>query len=367
MYSSLPRDVRSKHPYHMYEEIRAQPAVVARSLALAARDGGAVVDALRAARRIVLTGCGTSLHAAHCGSWMLRLLSRGALDVRAVGAFDLATYFEGLSAEDAIVGVTHSGETTMTLRALDRARSAGAATIVVTGFPERLEGSGASLVIGTGFPEERSWAHTASYLAALTTLAALAAALAHPDERLDLNPLPEVVGEALQLEEMAHRMAASTILMERYREPGRIVVVGGGPNEVTAREAVLKLLETSYVDAEAYELEYALHGPLAAVTPHDLFIVVAPDGAATDRAVELVGALGEIGVIPIVLAGSEGIGRFEDSHRLLLPDVPEALSSIPAVVPLQLFSYYLAVGKGTNPDLLRRDDERYRAARGKYA
>ena len=51
---------------------------------------------------------------------------------------------------------------------------------------------------------------------------------------------------------------------------------------------------------------------------------------------------------------------------LLLPDVPEVLSPLPAVVPLQLFSYFLAVGRGSNPDLLRRDDERYRAARGQY-
>jgi glucosamine--fructose-6-phosphate aminotransferase (isomerizing) len=366
MYSSLPSDVRSKHPYHMHDEIKAQPAAVGRSLSLAAQHGMEPARIISSARRVFCTGCGTSFHAATGGAWLLRAFSRGAVDARAVGALDIALYPVGLREGDVVIGVTHSAETTMTLRALRRAREVGASTVVVAGFPERLQLGEFDAVLPTGFPEERSWAHTASYLAAWASLAAVANMLSHPDERMDLSPLPEVVTEALQLEEMAHRMAASTLLVERYRDPARIVVVGGGPNAVTAREAVLKLLETSYVEAEAYDLEEMLHGPLAAVTAETLLMIIAPDGASVERAAELAKAAGEIGVVPLVLAGSDGAPLFEDTHRLVLPDVPEVLSPVSAVVPLQLFSYYLAVGKGTNPDLLRRDDERYGRARGQY-
>jgi glucosamine--fructose-6-phosphate aminotransferase (isomerizing) len=109
-----------------------------------------------------------------------------------------------------------------------------------------------------------------------------------------------------------------------------------------------------------------LHGPLAAVDQDTLLILVAPAGSSTARAADLVRAAREIGTTPVVLAGEENAGAFEGAHRLVLPDVPEVLSPIPCVVPLQLFSYFLAVGKDVNPDLLHRDDERYRRARAQY-
>jgi glucosamine 6-phosphate synthetase-like amidotransferase/phosphosugar isomerase protein len=365
-YDEIPSDVRHKHPYHMYDEIKAQPGVVGRSLSLAEQHARDARKAIAAARRVYLTGCGTSFNAAAVGAWFFRSLSRGGIDARAAGALDVALYEMALGTEDVVVAVTHSGETTMTLRALERARDAGARTVAVTGFPDRLTSAAVDHVIPTGFPEERSWAHTASYTGALTTLAAMANDCAHPDERLDLSPLPEVTGEALGLEEMAHRVAGSTLAVERFREPSRIVLVGGGPNAVTAQEGVLKLLETSYVKAEAFELEYMLHGPLAAVTSESLLVVLAPSGASTLRAADLVRAARQLDVLPVVLAGSDTADDYLDAHRLILPDVPEILSPIPYVVPLQFFAYFLAFGKGLNPDLIHRDDERHRAARSEY-
>lgn len=367
MYAELPSDSRRRHPYHMYDEIKAQPSVVARSLSLADQHAGDACRAIGNARRVIFTGCGTSFNAAELGCWFFRTLSRGAIDVQTIGALDVAAYEVGIGSDDVVVGVTHSAETVMTLRALERARERGARTVAITGFPTRLDGVSLDYVVPTGFPEERSWAHTASYVAALGTLTAMAASLAHPDERLDLAPLPEVVLEALDLEEMMHRLAGSMLVVERYREPPRIAIVGPGPNAVTAREGVLKLLETSYTMAESFDLEYMLHGPLAAVTAETLVIVLAPDGASTVRAADLVRALRKLDVVPVVLVGIDTAAEFEDAHRMVLPDLPEVLSPIPYVVPLQLFSYFLSVGKGLNPDLLRRDDEHYREARAEYS
>jgi glucosamine 6-phosphate synthetase-like amidotransferase/phosphosugar isomerase protein len=365
VYADLPSDARSKPPYHMVEEIRAQPEAVARSLQLAEEQGSALAVMARA-RRVFLTGCGTSFHAAQAGAHFLQASSQGKVDARSVQAYELVTYLPGLRPDDVVIAVSHSGNTHMTVRAVQRAQRCGAETIVITGFPDSEGGRLARQVVPTGYSAERSWAHTASYTAALATLLALANGLAEPGERLDLTPIPEVVRDALELEEMAHRMAAGAILAERYREAMRIVLVGGGPNAATAREGMLKLLETSYVQATAHELEEMLHGPLAAVTPDTLLIVLAPSGASTDRAHDLVRAAHAIGTTPVVLVDAGNAERFEQAHRLLLPEVPEVLSPIPYVVPLQLFSYFLAVGKGLNPDLLRRDDEPYRSARAAY-
>jgi glucosamine--fructose-6-phosphate aminotransferase (isomerizing) len=102
------------------------------------------------------------------------------------------------------------------------------------------------------------------------------------------------------------------------------------------------------------------------VTDETLLILIAPPGRSTQRAADLMRAAQELTVIPVVLSGEDNAADFNGAHRLLLPAVPEVLSPIPYVVPLQLFAYFLAVGNGINPDLIHRDDERQRAARTQY-
>lgn len=366
MYGQLPGDMRSHHPYHMIEEIKLQPEAVARAISITQRGSAEVVRLLAGARRIFLTGCGTSFNAACCGAWFLRGFSRGKIDARAIEAYELATYFPGLRPDDVIVALSHAGTTTMTVAALERGRRAGCETVLITGFPEADAARVARHILPTGYTEERSWAHTVSYTAALTVLTVLADSLAVPEERLDLLPLPQVLTEALSLEGVAHRLAASVIEAEGRVGPADVVITGAGPNAFTASEAKLKLQETSFTRAGTAEIEEMLHGPLAAATPDTLLIVIAPGERSTDRALDVTRAAEVVGITPVVLCGEGNAERFENAHRLVLPDVPEIISPIPFIVPLQLFAYYLAAGKGINPDLLRRDDERYLAARAQY-
>lgn len=362
MYSELPADMRDQHPYHMYNEIKAQPQAVARSLALSSHLTEEARDALARARRVYLTGCGTSFHAARAGAEMIRTFTDGALEVQAIQAYEFVTYLPELKPEDAVVALTHSGVTKMTLRAIARANESRASSIVITGFADSAAGKAGTITIPSGYNDELSWAHTVSYTSALATLAAVGNSLATTRRRLDLSPLPEVMAEALQLEEMAHRLAAGALVTERFQEPPWILIVGGGPNEATAHEGVLKLLETSYVRAGAFELEQVLHGPLAAADEGTMAILLCPAGRSTERAAQLVQALLRLEITPVVICGGDNQASFEDAHRLILPDLPEVLSPIPYVVPLQFFAYFLSVGKGYNPDLIHRDEERYREA-----
>src|SRR5579872_1078120 len=309
MYSELPPDIRERHPFHMYDEIRAQPEAVARSVSIVERDGAAIVEMLADAERVFVAGCGTSMHAAEVGAWMLRAFSAGEIDSHAVGAFNLLTYDFGLRPGDLVVGVSHSGTTIMTIRALQRAAELGARTVALTGLPNSPVTEVAQQVLYTGYPEERSWAHTISYLAALTSFAALANEIAAAGRRLDLAALPEVVREALQLDELAHRLAAGYLLAEQGGKEPSIVLIGAGANAVTGRETVLKLRETSYVGAASFDLEESLHGPLASVTPDTLVVLIVPDGRSIHRATELAGALARIGVTPVGLVGTQAAER----------------------------------------------------------
>ena len=270
----------------------------------------------------------------------------------------------GLTKDDVVIALSHSGQTNTTERAVTETP---ARTIAVTGFPDSPVARAADLVLPTGYSDERSWAHTISYTAALASLAALANDMATPAQRLDLAPLPDLVADVLNLEEVAHRIAAAALTVERNGRLCRVLLTGGGPNIGTVHEGALKLLETSYVPALSFELEQTLHGPLAAVNEETLIAIVAPTGASIDRAVQVVEAVRRLGCEPMLLTGEDSAERFPESHRLVLPEMPEVISPIPYVVPLQLLSYFLAIGKGHNPDLIHRDDRRYANAAAAYS
>src|SRR5579864_8277587 len=105
MYAELPADARQSHPFHMLDEIRAQPEAVARSIALVESRAGEVVESLRRAERAVFTGCGTSFHAAQAGAWIWKELTGSPAE--AIEAWDLASYGD-VRRGDIVLGVTHS-------------------------------------------------------------------------------------------------------------------------------------------------------------------------------------------------------------------------------------------------------------------
>jgi glucosamine 6-phosphate synthetase-like amidotransferase/phosphosugar isomerase protein len=354
-----PLEVRLAHPYITYDEIKAQPDAVERAIDLALDGGAPVVAAVARARHVFIAGTGASLRAARAGAWMLRTFSRGKIDATAVESFTFATYTLGLRPDDLLIAVSIEGATPSTVRAVDRASRSGMETVLLVGDMSKAI-SPVGHVLSTGFSAGRSLTGTASYTAAMASFAALGNDLADPAERLDLRPLPEAVRESLESEGIVHRLAATYTLATRAQGGTNAVFTGGGPNEVTAYAAQSSVMEMSHLPAGAVDIETALHGSLAAMNEHTLLVVIAPPGPAAERAMNLTRAASLLDMTPVVLVSEDNVDEFGDCHRVLLPTgVPEHLTPITSIVPLQLFAYYLALGQGVNPDLLRSDDPRY--------
>ncbi len=149
-------------------------------------------------------------------------------------------------------------------------------------------------------------------------------------------------------------------LAREYVGRRRIWLAGGGPSAITAAEIALKIKETSYLQAEGVATEAMLHGPFQCVEAEDLFVLIAPAGAARERTAELAGAIEEVGA-PYVVVGdaTSEVMACNAAGRIFVPEVPEPLSALTCVVPLQLFAYHLALARGTNPDGFRTEDERF--------
>jgi glucosamine--fructose-6-phosphate aminotransferase (isomerizing) len=305
---------------------------------------------LAGARRLFTVGIGTSYHAALVGAWLLRAAGR---DARAVSSFDFSLYPDSfpVGADDAVVVMAHSGVKTYSSAALARAAAVGATRISIGSLTAVHEGS--QQVLRT-VERERSAAFTASHLAAMTVLAQIADSLG-AGVRGALEALPDQVAGVLE------RHAEVTPIAREAAER-RIYAIGGGPNEATAIEAVIKVREAAQGWIDGLACEQFLHGPLVAINADDVAVVVHVAGAAAQRVGEIARVLGAVGA-RVWLIG-QPVAALAGATVFALPEVTELVSPLLTVVPAQMLAYEMAVARGINPDLFRRDDPRYAAALG---
>ncbi|MBA2343546.1 MAG: SIS domain-containing protein [Rubrobacter sp.] len=309
--------------------------------------------------RLFIIGIGTSFHAARVGEHLLRVYG-GGLDVRVMHSFDFALYGPPLGPGDCVVAASHRGSKRYTAAALARAREAGCRTALITG--EGGSGMGSAGTVFTTVAQEKSSAHTVSYTGSVAVLALLAGSIGR--HRTGEDTLP---GDLLREEiPAALRGALGTgetvgTLAREHVGRRRIWLAGGGPSAVTAEETALKIKETSYLQAEGMSAETLMHGPFQCVEDDDLFVLAAPSGAARDRTLEVADLASEIGA-PCVIVSDDAAGLPQNAASILVPPVPEPFTALTCLLPLQFFTYHLALARGTNPDSFRAEDPRFARA-----
>ena len=353
-----PSKARAGHPFHMFDAINAQPTAIADAVARNREAVAALARALKQTPSLTLAGMGTSLNGAIYGECWLRTIGRIA-SVRAVSSFDVVNYGLKPAAGGALLVLSHRGWKQCSARAVAEAKAAGIVTAAICGQgPDEGARQADHLLLTT--EQEQSAAHTKSLTTAMALLFELALELRAQGGsgdletqrmRTEFETIPDLMRRRLG-DDSRERDAA-----EQLRNYRRIVVLGGGPNYPTAREISLKLKETSFAYAEGMQIEEFLHGPISSADRDTLVIIASGGGAAGARAEQVANALGEI--------GAERLGIYTRSGSALAEAVDvgiqvegedEALSPFALLLSLQLFTYWLAVKRGCNPDLAHRDD-----------
>jgi glucosamine--fructose-6-phosphate aminotransferase (isomerizing) len=342
----------------MHDAIYAQPG----ALRLVARGQGDAIAAaaarLRALDQVLLTGVGTSWHAALVGELLFARVGGLGRRARAFHAFELASYWPDGDARAGVIGITHRGTNHHTLAALARARSKGGAGVAITG--KSTDAVAADWMLRT-VDQESSGAHTVSYTTALALLAALAAAVGgQSDTARELDAIPDLVASLLGQESWDD-------LAARYGSARYFWFVGGGPNTATALEAALKMNEAGHATTAGFNCEQFLHGAWAALEREDVVFLVTPPGPARERCLAVARVVKEIGA-PLVALAREDDRELAAlaTETIAIPEVDELLSPILTVVPLQLFVYHAAVRRGVNPDVTRSDQPAYARARSAF-
>jgi glucosamine--fructose-6-phosphate aminotransferase (isomerizing) len=350
----------------LYRSIHAQPAAV-RDLLADWELPTKAAERLAHSERVFLAGIGTSFHAASVGEYLLRF---AGADAWALRSFEFVTYPRPLHKNDGVIVVSHRGSKLFGNRAVERAVEEGVFTVGITGKNTKMQG--ADITIET-VEQDPSSTHSISYVTALTRLAQIATRLAalkgnnEQAKRLEkgLAQVPALIEQMLAREGEVQAIAQEAVAKQR-----RLYFVGAGPNAVTGPEGALKAKEASYVTAEGFELEQAIHGPQVAFEREDVLIPISVKGAAQARMADFLLALSEIGsrvwlvgeapdAQTAELFGRDGWARFAVCDGV---DLPEELTPLLTVVPVQLLAEFLAAARGTNADSFRADHEAYKKA-----
>jgi glucosamine--fructose-6-phosphate aminotransferase (isomerizing) len=349
----------------MYDAIRQQPERIERILR---DDEGLIEKAAQAVagRRILLAGIGSSYHAAQFGEQCLRILSGGRIRASVEQSFELVHYPLALGADDAVVLISHRGARNFSVEALKLAQRAGALTVAVTGELGG-EGMGSADVHIKTCEQETSSAHTKSLTTAMAALALLALRICKERGTLTdfgahflaLSAIPAAVAQALTAE------ADVALIAKAFALRQRVLFAGAGPNWATAREGALKMKETAFLPAEGFETEQFLHGPNLELDQRAAMVGLLSGGAGDTRMAALLRAVGEIGALRVAVA-PEGAQAPPAEHRIRVPRVPEWLSPLVTLVPVQWLAYWLAVERGTNPDNERKESPAHARSRDHF-
>jgi glucosamine--fructose-6-phosphate aminotransferase (isomerizing) len=312
-----------------------------------------VLEAMTQSEKIIIIACGTSWHAGLLGEYIFEEYTRIPVEVEYASEFRYRNPI--INKGDIVIAISQSGETADTLAAVKLAREKGAKVI------------GICNVVGSSIPRETDAgvythagpeigvASTKAFTTQVTVLAMMAFEIGHKKGILsdafykelitELASIPVKIENALKVNDQALELA------KIFQNTHNALYLGRGYLFPVALEGALKLKEISYIHAEGYPAAEMKHGPIALIDENMPVVVVATKDDTYEKIIsniqEIKARKGK--VIAIVTEGDMIISKMAD-HVLEVPETLPVFSGLLAVIPLQLFSYHIAVLRGCNVD-----------------
>jgi len=302
---------------------------------------------------VQIIACGTSYHSGLIAKYWFESIAGIRCNVEVASEF---RYRKPVVIKNSlIVTISQSGETSDTIAALNEAKRLGfGASLAICNVAESTLVRNSDLVLVTRAGPEIGVASTKAFTTQLVALMQLVLVLGrrfNVDDALEaeiisqLSTLPRLLEATLKLDKEIE------VLAEDFNDKHHALFLGRGSQYPVAMEGALKLKEISYIHAEAYPAGELKHGPLALVDESMPVIAVAPNN---DLMGKLKTNLHEVkargGKLYVFADESMQIESDKNMKIIRVPAVPDYIAPIVFTVPLQLFSYYVALLKGTDID-----------------
>lgn len=347
------------YEHFMLKEITEQPAVVKSTVSYGIKDGEITLDecslsddALRSADAITIVGCGSAYHVGMLAQYVIERLAR--VPVRAELASEFRYRDPLLTKCGLFIAVSQSGETADTLAALRLAKSLNVKTVGIVNVLGSSIAREADGVFFTKAGPEISVATTKAYSAQLIAVYLIAARIAYVKGAIDkgeydylteeLKVLPEKIEKLIENKDAVQKFAADN--MDKHD----VFFIGRGTDYAICAEASLKLKEISYIHSEAYAAGELKHGTISLVEKGTLVIAVITHADVAEKTMSNLAETKSRGAHTAVFV-SEGIDIGDGADEIFrIPKTAECFAASVAVIPMQLFAYYLSVLRGNDVD-----------------
>lgn len=350
------------YKHFMLKEINEQPDVIRNVLQNKLVDVNLPVkldevklpnDFLKNLKRIEIIACGTSLHAAMIGKYIIEEFTGIATDVEASSEY---IYRKTPTDKNTLViGVSQSGETADTITAIRQAKKTGAHALIITNRPDSTMAREADSLVPLNAGIEVSVAATKSYMAQLLSFYLFAIHLSEIKNSLEKEKISNLKSEILTLPSkiQAVLMHDNEIkkCSSKYANFKNFIYIARGINLATALEGALKLKEISYINATGYAAGELKHGPIAMLDEKMPVLAVLSKGIVYEKVLSNAqeAKARNAKLIAITSSNDENLKDIFDDI-IYVPETSEILSPVIMVVVLQLFAYFIAEFLGKDVD-----------------
>lgn len=348
--------------HFMLKEIHEQPDVIRNVLSgklynidepISLKEVQLTKETLKNLNRIQIIACGTSMHAAMVGKYIIEDFCNIAVDVEASSEY---IYRKTVTDKNTLViGVSQSGETADTLTAIKQSKAKGSHALIITNRPDSAMAREADSLVPINAGIEVSVAATKSYTAQLISFYLLAIYMAEVKGSMSVEALTELKKELVVLPQKVETILAHKEEIQRcakaFASTKDFIYIARGINFPTALEGALKLKEISYINATGYPAGELKHGPIAMLDETMPVLSILMNGKVYEKILSNAEEAKARNAKMIALTNSsdEKLDELFD-FILKVPRVNELLSPVIAMIPLQLLAYYIAEFLGKDVD-----------------
>ena len=348
------------YEHFMLKEMYEQPKSVADTLTPRLKDGKIVIDELnmteeeiKEIKKIMIVACGSAYHTGVTAKYILEGLARIPVEVDVASEF---RYRNPILEEGTLVMIiSQSGETADSLEALRMAKARGAKVLAIVNVVGSSIAREADSVFYTWAGPEIAVATTKAYSAQLIAHYLLAMKFAEVRGTVSEGEMTELIADLKRIPEQIELLLGNREKIQkfanRYVAAKDVFFIGRGIDYAISLEGSLKLKEISYIHSEAYAAGELKHGTISLIEDGTLVVALLTQDELLKKTLSNVvevktrGAL----VLSVTNAGNTDVEKASD-YTIYVPKTNKYFTNSLAVVPLQLFAYYISLGRGCDVD-----------------
>ena len=348
------------YDHFMIKEIHEEPKTVRDTLSPRIKNGmvdieelGMSNDEIKAISRIRIVACGSAYHAGVTAKYVFEEMARIPVEV------DIASEFRYrnpiLQENELVIAISQSGETADTKEAVRMARAMGNMTLAIVNVVGSSIARESEKVMYTWAGPEISVATTKAYSAQLIALYLLAMKFADVRGKLDEEEMKSLIHDLKKLPEQIEMLLGNKERIQKFANrfvaAKDVFFIGRGIDYAIAMEGSLKLKEISYIHSEAYAAGELKHGTISLIEEGTLVGAVATQENIYAKTVSNIVECKTRGafILAVTTVGHEEIEDVAD-YVMYIPQTNRYFTNSLAIIPLQLFGYYISVGKGFDVD-----------------